>query len=117
MATTNENVITVEVSKRTPKKKTAVMERLENSPRKALTPEILKSRQLAADERRQVFFFFSIHIIVVSSTISYHVLVYREPEGGQGSPAPRACEEYEPQASDGERKLASFQPGEGKLIS
>jgi hypothetical protein len=59
MATTNENVITVEVSKRTPKKKTAVMERLENSPRKALTPEILKSRQLAADERRQVFFFRS----------------------------------------------------------
>jgi len=42
----------VEVQKRTPKKKPAVQQRLENSPRKILSPEDIKSRQEKAQKIR-----------------------------------------------------------------
>jgi len=41
------------VKPRTPKKKPAVQSRLENSPRKVLTPEIIAQRQKTAEQRRQ----------------------------------------------------------------
>jgi len=47
-----ELIVEVDLNKRTPKKKPAVQSRLESSPRKPMTPEVIVARQKVAEQRR-----------------------------------------------------------------